>query len=81
MAANVTVLETLLHGWDLAKAEGQSIEISADLAGASLATAQMLCNDDSRAGGFFGAAVDVPKGSGDFGQALGLAGLDPNRSA
>jgi uncharacterized protein (TIGR03086 family) len=81
MAANITVLETLLHGRDLAKATGQSFDISADLASASLATAQMMCNDDSRAGGFFGASVDVSEGSGDFDQALGLSGRDPNWSA
>jgi uncharacterized protein (TIGR03086 family) len=81
MAANITVLETLVHGWDLAKATGQEIVISDDLANASLATAQMICNDDSRAGGFFGPSVDAPAGSGAFDQALALTGRDPAWSA
>jgi len=81
MAANITVLETLVHGWDLAKATGQSLDVPSDLADASLATAQMICNDDSRASGFFGAAVDAPAGSGSFDQALALTGRDPGWTA
>jgi len=81
MAAQITLFEEVVHGWDLAKATGQSLDVPSDLADASLATAQMICNDDSRASGFFGAAVDTPAGSGSFDQALALTGRDPGWTA
>lgn len=81
MAGTITYLETLVHGWDLARATGQQFEISDELAEASLATAQMICNDVSRERGAFGPEVQVPEDAGAFERALGLTGRDPGWSA
>lgn len=81
MAGTITYFETLMHGWDLAKATGQAFEVSSELAEASLATAQKICNDQSRERGAFGAAVTGHGDSSAFDQALAMSGRDPGWSA
>ena len=81
MAGTISFFETLIHGWDLASATGQSLELPDDLAEAALATAQRICNDRAREFGAFGPEVAAPEGAGAFEQALALAGRDPEWSA
>jgi len=81
IAGHITLFEILVHGWDLAMATGQQLELSSELAEASLATAQRLCSQPARDAGAFGVEVTAPSQSGPFERALALAGRDPNWSA
>ena len=81
-AASITLWETVIHGWDLAKSTGQDLPVSDDVGEAVLGIAQMLCNDDSRGEGKpFSTAINVGDGASAFEQALGLSRRDPNWSA
>jgi len=81
IAGHITLFEILVHGWDLAMATGQQLELSMELAAASLVTAQRLCTEPARDAGAFGVEVTAPSQSGPFERALALAGRDPNWSA
>ena len=81
IAGHITLFETLVHGWDLATATGQRLELSNELSETSLVTAQRLCVDRAREAGAFGREVNAPAGGGPFEQASALAGRDPNWSA
>jgi len=78
IAGHITLFEILVHGWDLAMATGQQLELSGELAEASLATAQRLCSQPARDAGAFGAEIIAPSESGPFERALALAGRDAN---
>jgi uncharacterized protein (TIGR03086 family) len=60
VALGMHVVETLVHGWDLAKATGQPTDIKPDLCAIAWDNVRGV-NDDLRgAGRPFGPAVDVP---------------------
>ena len=81
-AATITLFETVMHGWDLAKGTGQELQVSDEVGEAVFGIAQQICNDDSRGGGHrFGAEIKVADGASAFEKALGLSGRDPNWSA
>jgi len=80
IAGHITFFEILIHGWDLAMATGQRLELSDDLAEAILGSAQRLCTDQAREFGAFGSQVHIPGQSGPFEHALALTGRDPNWS-
>ena len=81
-AANITLFETVVHGWDLAKGTGQDLQVSEEVGEAVFGIAQQLCNDEQRGEGKpFGDEVTVPDGASAFDKALGLTGRDPNWSA
>ncbi|MDH6542825.1 uncharacterized protein (TIGR03086 family) [Streptomyces sp. SPB4] len=69
--------EWLLHGWDLAVATGQKLNVDEELAAALYediaAKAEM-----ARQYGAFGPEVSVPATAPLFDRALGLAGRDPS---
>lgn len=81
IAGHITLFEILVHGWDLAVATGQQLDLSRELAEASLVTAQRLCTEPARDAGAFGVEIIAPSQSGPFDRALALAGRDPNWSA
>ncbi len=81
IAGHITLFEILVHGWDLAMATGQQLELSRELADASLVTAQRLCTQPARNTGAFGIEIIAASQSGPFDRALALAGRDPNWSA
>ena len=81
IAGHITLFEILVHGWDLAMATGQQLELSRELADASLVTAQRLCTQPARDTGAFGIEIIATSQSGPFERALALAGRDPNWSA
>ena len=81
-AATITLFETVMHGWDLAKGTGQEFKVSDEVGEAIFGITQQLCNDDQRGEGKpFGAEISVPDGASAFEKALGLSGRDPNWSA
>jgi uncharacterized protein (TIGR03086 family) len=75
----VAVDELVLHGWDLARATGQSFSCDPASTAAVLEfTAETAKpeNDQLREG-LFGPAVDVGEDASDLDRALGYAGRDP----
>lgn len=59
VAANINLLDTTAHAWDIAGATGQSEELPADLASTVLAAAQLVVDDDTRKFAGIHAAVAV----------------------
>lgn len=57
---HMRVAELLAHGWDLARATGQSTDLEPDLAEQVLAQWQARLGDGSREGTPFGPATQVP---------------------
>jgi uncharacterized protein (TIGR03086 family) len=57
--ANINALDTLVHGWDIARGTGQDAALDPALAEASLAFAQRFVPDDVRGSGFMKPAVAV----------------------
>ncbi len=81
-AATITLFETVMHGWDLARATGQELQVSDDVGEAIFGIAQQVCNDDSRGeGNRFGPEINVSGRASAFEKALGLSGRDPAWSA
>jgi uncharacterized protein (TIGR03086 family) len=68
--------EILLHGWDLARAAGRDLTISADAAAALHRTIAETA-ELGRQMGAYGEPVPVSADAPDLQQALGLAGRDP----
>lgn len=56
-------LDTLVHGWDLARATGQDTTLDPELAAAGLAIAEGMISDALRATGAFGPAIPVADGA------------------
>lgn len=59
VAANINLVDTTTHTWDIARSTGQSEELPADLATAVLAAAKSFLNDDIRNFAGIHAAVEV----------------------
>ena len=82
MATQITLFEEVVHGWDLAAATGQTLDVSSEVGDAVLEIAQMLCNDEQRGEGKpFRTEVSVADSASSLDKALGLTGRDPNWSA
>jgi uncharacterized protein (TIGR03086 family) len=79
-AASITVLELLVHGWDFARATGQSYSAEGELAGLlyGIVAAGRPAGTER---GFFGPAVTTPDDAPTFDRALALSGRDPAWSA
>ena len=58
-AANINLVDTTTHAWDIARSTGQSEELPADLATAVLVAAQSFMTDDTRKFAGIDAAVEV----------------------
>jgi uncharacterized protein (TIGR03086 family) len=56
--ASASLLETVVHGWDISRASGESADIPDELAVAVLDFARQAIGDDQR-GSAFGPALDV----------------------
>jgi uncharacterized protein (TIGR03086 family) len=71
------IMETVLHGWDTAKATGQEYHADPELAAALLTTVQEQADMFRQYDGF-AAVVPVPEDASAFDRALSLSGRDPN---
>jgi uncharacterized protein (TIGR03086 family) len=76
MIAMMMVGELVVHGWDLARATGQTLPVDpAVVATAGEMAAAM--GDQGRQMGAFGAEVTVPADASPLDKVLGLSGRDP----
>ncbi|MEU3744394.1 MULTISPECIES: TIGR03086 family metal-binding protein [Streptomyces] len=68
--------ELLIHGWDLARATGQTYEVSEE----ELRVSEALLTpaDDTSGDGFFGPVVAVPDGAPLLDRVIGLSGRRPD---
>jgi uncharacterized protein (TIGR03086 family) len=75
--AGFTTLDILVHGWDLATATGQPVDLDGRLAAHVLGfAAQALATPESRAGRI-GPALDVPDGTPLTGRLVAFLGRQP----
>lgn len=78
-AASITLIELLLHGWDLARATGQPYPVDEALGETVFRLVEALRPVADEAG-FFGPAVAVGEDAPAFDRALALSGRDPSWS-
>ncbi|HEY6786811.1 MAG TPA: TIGR03086 family protein, partial [Trebonia sp.] len=74
---DLAAMEQLTHGWDLARAIGQSADLDPELADWLLGTARLAITDELRgpAGqALFGPAVEAPAGAGPADQLAAFLG-------
>ncbi len=76
-AAGINVVDTLVHGWDLARATGQALTIDPALATAALEFCRSAITDDIRDRGAFGPIVPVPDDATPTDQLVGFLGRQP----
>jgi uncharacterized protein (TIGR03086 family) len=77
-AAGINVTDTLVHGWDLAKATGQDPALDPALAAAVLEFCRTAITDEIRAGrGAFGPMVPVPDDASATDRLVGFLGRQP----
>ena len=82
LALNMTLMEFLTHGWDLAVATGQTVPYTEDEAAAVLERAQRTLPAQYRgAGKPFGDVVAVDPGAPALEQLIGFMGRRPDFNA
>jgi uncharacterized protein (TIGR03086 family) len=77
LAAGINFLDTLVHGWDLAKALGLDPSLDSALAAAGLEFARMMMRDEFRGPRGFGPAVAVADGAPTTSQLVAFLGRQP----
>lgn len=80
MVGDMALAEVLLHGWDLARATDQRLEVPDPIAG-ELRRGVEETAEMGRQMGAYGAAVPVHDDASDLDHALAAAGRDPSWSA
>ncbi|WNZ11627.1 TIGR03086 family metal-binding protein [Streptomyces sp. 11x1] len=78
-AATITLEELALHGWDLARATGQTFSVGEETAEVALGVVEQIA-DQARANGSFGPPVPVAFDAPAFHRALGASGRNPEWS-
>jgi uncharacterized protein (TIGR03086 family) len=68
--------ELVVHGWDLARATGQSVSWPEEVVTRAYAAAQQTA-EQGRAMSVYGPAVPVPAQASTMDRLLGLTGRDP----
>jgi uncharacterized protein (TIGR03086 family) len=76
MVFNMSVMEYLSHGWDLAAATGQPVPFTEEEAAEALARAEATLRDEYR-GDAFGPRREVPDGAPAIDQFVAFMGRDP----
>jgi uncharacterized protein (TIGR03086 family) len=77
MAANMGFVETLVHGWDIAKATGQQPEMDPELSEAVLALMSEIPADQMRQPGMFGPEVSCAEGASIHDRLVAFLGRQP----
>ena len=76
MIAEMALAEMLLHGWDLARATGQQLDVPDRVAGGLRRSVEETA-ELGRTMGAYGDAVPVSAAAGELDRALGASGRDP----
>lgn len=79
VAIGVHTVETIVHGWDLAKATGQSSELDADLYAVAWQNTKNIDDGFRGPGRPFGPAVSVPPDATDTARLMGWLGRHDTR--
>ena len=74
--AKILAMDNLIHGWDLAKATGQSTDLPSDLVDIIYADFEPQM-DGLRQGDSFGPEVPQPQGAGAQDKLIGMMGRQP----
>jgi uncharacterized protein (TIGR03086 family) len=77
VAAGINVLDTLVHGWDLARATGQDETLDPELAAAALEIARQVVSDEIRGSGSFDAPVAVSAAASPTAELVAFLGRRP----
>ncbi|MBM2614363.1 TIGR03086 family protein [Actinoplanes sp. LDG1-06] len=77
MAVSMLLSDVVIHGWDLARATGQTFPADDEAAAVALRFLTTM-GDQGRAMGIFDAAVPVAADAPAFDRALALSGRDPS---
>lgn len=77
MAISVIVADQITHAWDLARATGQELDISDELAGFALATWQPVIPAEGRSGPGFKAVVEVSDDASTIDRLVAYTGRQP----
>ncbi|WIX78446.1 TIGR03086 family metal-binding protein [Amycolatopsis carbonis] len=79
IAAAMHLVDTVVHGWDLAKTFGVAYEPVPEAVTAALGFAAMVPTDPAEraVSGAFGALVEVPEGAAELDRLIALLGRDP----
>ena len=83
VVARMHLIDTLVHGWDVAAAlsvqDGYVAQLDADVVAAALTMSEQIPDDESREapGAAFGHAVPAPDGADPWTRVLTLLGRDP----
>ncbi len=78
-AASITLMELVVHGWDLAAATGQSVEYDEDIVKATNQIVEGAAGQGPS--DFFAPAVEIGEGAGVMDRTLATSGRDPAWSA
>lgn len=83
IAGSVALNEVVLHGWDVARASGQSYQCAPETLAAALefTSAAYPADRVEQRAGLFGPAVGVPPDAPLLDRLVGLTGRDPSWSA
>jgi uncharacterized protein (TIGR03086 family) len=76
VALHIETSDVLVHGWDLARATGQTVEWNQALAEDRLATLKQMLQPEMR-GDFFGPEVPAPPGADSMTQLVAFVGRQP----
>jgi uncharacterized protein (TIGR03086 family) len=77
VVAGINFLDTLVHGWDVAKAVGVDPTLDPTLASAALEVAKMVVTDERRGGKGFGNAIAIAAGSAPTDELVAFVGRQP----
>lgn len=75
--ANINLLDTATHTWDLATATGQSTALPDDVAAAAYEASQMIVSSEEMRAGRFGPEVAAPEGANETDRLVAFLGRQP----
>ncbi|WP_205661075.1 TIGR03086 family metal-binding protein [Amycolatopsis vastitatis] len=76
-AAHMHLVDTVAHGWDLARTLGLSYEPDAEAVRVALKLAERIPDEGREVNGSFAPSVEVPAGASELDRFLALLGRDP----
>ena len=77
IALEMNLLDTLIHGWDIATATGQASELPVNTAEAALTAARAIVTDQFRTFAGFAPATDVNEHTSPTDQLIAFVGRQP----